>query len=126
MRTPTGLAERWAWWEAAVSGGEPPTHVDEPQSGFYAVRKFAYGKWARGPLVPARIWWEPGETDPETGELLSPEICRAEIDGRRADPWRVWTWLAARPITENEWKWLTALSPLLPKKIPPKPKPRAA
>jgi hypothetical protein len=120
MRRPTSLAERWAWWEAAISGEPLPIHEDEPHTGFFAVRKFRYGDWARGPMVPARVWWEPGEIDVETGELLTDERCLAEIDGAPANPWRSWTWLARRPIPENEWQWLKALSPLLPSKIPPK------
>jgi hypothetical protein len=118
MRQPSSPADRWEWWEAALAGREPPVHDGEPHAGFFKVRRFSYGKWVQGPFVPARIWWEPGETDPETGELLTPEICRAEIDGRRADPWSKWTWLARRPISETEYRWLTALSPLLPTKIP--------
>lgn len=120
MRQPSSPAERWAWWEAAVAGQDPPVHDGEPHAGFFKVRRFSYGKWVKGPFVPACIWWESGEIDPETGELLSPEILRCEIDGRRADPWSKWTWLARRPITEAEYQWLKALSPLLPTKIPEK------
>jgi hypothetical protein len=120
MREPSTLEQRWAWWESAVAGDNPPVHEMDPQAGFYAVRKFRYGDWAKGPFLPARIWWE-SETDPETGELVSPEECRAEIDGVFVNPWRTWTWLARRPIPESEWKWLRAQSPLLPTKIPRRP-----
>lgn len=120
MRQPTSLEDRWSWWERAVSGDEPPIHDDEPHAGFFAVRKFRYGEWVSGPFVPARIWYAPAEIEPETGELLEPERLLAEINGKPADPWRIWTWLARRPIPENEWKWLKAMSPLLPSKIPPK------
>jgi hypothetical protein len=119
VRQPTTPEARWTWWEAAVAGEAPPTHEDEPQAGFYAVRRFRYGEWAKGPLVPARVWWE-AEIDPETGELLSDERPRAEIDGKPVNPWSTWTWLARRPIPESEWRWLKALSPLLPTKIPRK------
>lgn len=120
MRRPSTPAERWAWWEAAVAGDAPPTHPDDPQQGYFAVRRFPYGKWPKGPLVPARIWWEPGQIDPETGELCSDERCRAEVDGRPINPWSTWSWLAKRPIPESEWQFLRALSPLRPTKIPPK------
>lgn len=120
MRQPTTPAQRWAWWEASIDGQPLPIHEDEPETGFYAVRRFRYGDWVRGPLVPARVWWEPGEIDPETGELLTDEKCRAEIDGQPVNPWRKWTWIARRPISETEWQWLKALSPLLPTKIPAK------
>lgn len=120
MRQPSTPDQRWAWWEDAVDGRRPPTFDSEPQAGFFAVRRFRYGEWTKGPFVPARIWWEDGEIDPETGELLSDERLRAEIDGKPADPWRSWTWLARRPIPLSEWEWLKALSPLLPTKIPPR------
>lgn len=120
MRRPSTSSERWAWWEAAVAGESPPVHENDPQAGFYAVRKFAYGQWARGPYVPARIWWRDGETDPETGELASDERCLAEIDGKEVNPWTAWTYLAKRPIPESEWRWLKAQSPLLPNRPPKK------
>lgn len=120
MRRPSTPAERWAWWEASVAGEQPPIHEGEPHQGFYKVRRFPYGKWPKGPFVPVRIWWEPGEIDPETGELASDEICRAEVDGRPINPWSAWPWLAKRPIPESEWTWLKALSPLLPTEIPQK------
>ena len=124
MRRPSTAAERWAWWESAVAGENPPIHEDEPHEGFFATRRFKYGQWVKGPFVPARLWWEPGPTDPETGELLSDEQLRGEIDGQRINPWRAWVYLAKRPITEDEWKWLRAQAPLLPTKIPPKQSPR--
>lgn len=118
MRRPTSADERWRWWEAALAGENPPVHEQEPHAGFYAVRKFPYGIWPKGPFIPARVWWEPGELDSDTGELLSDEKCFAEIDGERVNPWTTWTWLSKHPISENQWDWLRAMSPLLPKKPP--------
>jgi hypothetical protein len=125
VRRATTSEERWAWWEAAVEGGTPPVHGEDPQQGYYCVRKFPYGEWPKGPFVPARIWWTPGEIDPETGELMSDETCHAEIDGEEVDPWTSWTWMARRPIQKNEWDWLRAQSPLLPKTIPPQKRSRS-
>lgn len=119
MREPSSAADRWRWWEDTLAGKDPPIHEGEPQAGFYKVRRFSYGKWARGPFVPARIWWDATDIDAETGELLSDEKLLAEIDGKPVNPWRKWEWIARRPITEEEWEWLKALSPLLPEKIPP-------
>lgn len=120
MREPSTPEQRWSWWERAVAGEAPPVHERDPQAGFFAVRKFRYGEWVQGPYVPARVWWEPGEIDPDTGELLTDERCRAEVDGKEVNPWNSWTWIARRPIAEAEWKWLRAQSPLLPTKVPPK------
>jgi len=110
------MRDEWSWWLAAIEGEDPPIHEDEPQSGFFKCRKFSYGKWVKGPYVPARIWWE-RQTD-ETGSLVADEICRCEVDGRPTDAWRIWPWLAKKPIPLSEWEWLRAMSPLLPNKIP--------
>lgn len=126
MRQPTTQEDRWKWWEQSLEGKSPLIHEDEPHTGFYKARKFAYGKWPKGPYVPARIWWVTGETDPETGELTTDEICRAEIDGKPTNPWRAWPWLAKNPISESEWEFLRAMSPLLAKSIPPRPPQRRA
>ena len=120
MREPSTLDDRWRWWESALAGEAPPVHEMEPQQGYYALRKFRYSDWPRGPYVPARIWWAPSEIDPDTGELLSDEQCLAEIDGERVNAWTSWTFMAKRPISEAEWRFLRALSPLLPSKIPPR------
>lgn len=118
MRQPSNAADRWRWWEDSLAGKAPPIHDGEPHAGFFKVRRFSYGKWVKGPFVPARIWWEATDTDAETGELLSDEKLKAEIDGKPVNGWNKWTWLARRPITEAEYEWLKALSPLLPEKIP--------
>lgn len=125
MRTPTTSAQAWAWWESVMDGA-PVAQTERPQTGFYKVRKWFRWKgervhWSQNEWVPARIWIEPGEIDPETGELISPEQVRLEIDGRREDPWRpagttqAWQFVMRKPISEDEFMWLTALSPLLPK-----------
>lgn len=101
-----------------MAGENPPVHEDEPHQGYFAVRRFRYGEWVKGPFVPARIWWEPGPIDPETGELCGDERLCGEVDGKPINPWRNWTWVAKRPISESEWQWLKAVSPLLPTKIP--------
>lgn len=118
MRQPSTSDERWDWWERAVAGEVVPVHEREPHAGFFKVRRFPYGQWRDGPYVPARTWWEPSEIDPETGELIADERLRGEIDGREVDPWDNWIWISRRPITEEEFRWLKALSPLLPTKIP--------
>ena len=112
MRRPSFLtrAERWAWWEAAVAGEAPPVFDDLPQSGFFKIRR-----WRAGPYVPAAVLWEPPPVHGETGELVADEMCWAEIDGWRVDPWESWMWLAKRPVRYEEWLWLRAMSTLSPR-----------
>lgn len=112
MREPISSEAKWAWWEAAIAGQNPPIHEREPQVGYYRMRR-----WARKQFwLPARIWLEPGEVDPETGELMSDEWLCAEIDGERKNPFVVWTWL--QPISLEDYEWTVAQRPLQPKKQP--------
>lgn len=122
MRRPTSLDERWGPWERAISGEDLPSispdeYYNDIYCGFFKLRKFPYGQWPKGPWIPARVWMDEAEID-EAGELLGDEVWHVEIDGRRVNTWRAWPIVRARPITEDEFKWLTALSPLLPSKIP--------
>ena len=122
MRSPTTREQAWAFWTNAVSLPDPsraPRAEDStPQAGLYKVRKWRNPANPNrpGPWVPARIELIPGEIDIATGELLSQETMRAEIDGKPADPQAVW--LYGRVATLSEWQWLEAESPLLPP-IPP-------
>lgn len=112
MREPSSSEARWAWWEAAVSGLNPPRYENEPQVGFYKVRR-----WPRLPYwLPARIWIADGPVDPDTGELLDDEWIFAEIDGERKNPLKVWTWL--HPVSEEDYKWIVASRPLQPNRKP--------
>ena len=117
MRAPTSAEDKWDWWERAINGEEVTILETEPQCGFFKVRKFRYGEWPKGPWLPARIWMEQ-DIDPITGELLSDEIFRMQINGRDVNPWTAWTYVARHPITQTEWEWLRAMAPLRASKIP--------
>jgi hypothetical protein len=119
MREPSSSESRWAWWEAAIAGEAPPIHERDPHVGYYRVRR-----WPRKAYwLAARVWLEPGEVDPASGELISDERICAEIDGERVNPIERWTWLAHNPITLEDYEWLKATRPLQPSK-PPLPKPQ--
>lgn len=100
-RTPTPLAEVYAWHRDALAGKRPAITY-EVHAGFYK-RKLVKG----GPFVPARIWLHQ-ETDPETGELVADEVYLCEVDGKRLDAEEQWTWLCSRPITEAEFNFMSA------------------
>jgi hypothetical protein len=103
VRLPTPPHVALAWWAAALTGKALPLIEGEPQCGFYRRRLVKGGPW-----VAARIWLEQ-ETDPDTGELLSQEVIRCEVDGQTADPLDQWAWLCANPIPEAEYQHLRAL-----------------
>ena len=75
-----------------------PIHEDNPIPGYYKRRLVRNGPW-----VPATIWIDGGERDPETGDLLSDETLRCLVNGRLADPYKQWTWLAGHPIKKREY-----------------------
>ena len=100
MRRPTPHDEAFGWWRVATAGGDPETTQD-PQPGWYKRRLVRGGPW-----VPARIWLY-SEVD-DAGELLAPEILQAECNGAWADPDDLWSYVAANPITEAEFKFLSA------------------
>jgi hypothetical protein len=89
------------------SGGSLATDWLEP--GLYKVRARPAGPW-----VPIRVWFEDGERDPDTWELLSDQRLRAEwhprTDNPRAysvDPRRFFN--RAHPIDRSEYEWLLTL-----------------
>jgi hypothetical protein len=103
MRTPTPLDAQLAWWRDALTGfGRIVAVIDVPQCGFFK-RKLVHG----GPFVPARIWLEQ-DVDEATGELLSDEIMLCEVDGKRCDPRDQWPRLWTGPISEAEFRYMTA------------------
>ncbi len=102
MRQATSREAAYRWHTQTLQAKKdgtkpPPIHENTPQCGWF-VRRLV----AKGPYVPCRIWLE-SPTDPETGELTGPELFRCEIDGQRRPVDREWTFLAGRPISEDEY-----------------------
>lgn len=89
--------------------------VDEPlPEGYYKVRARAKGPW-----IPIRIWLEDGDRDPETWELESDQIWKAEwaprTDSPRLFPVNPFQFVnRARRISEDEFQWLLILRSISP------------
>lgn len=101
MRKPTPEADAYAWHRAALAGQAPPIH-GHPEAGWYK-RRLVKG----GPIVAARIWIH-SPIDPETGELIGPEIFLCEVAGQARDAQEEWTWLAYDPISKAQYDYLVA------------------
>lgn len=101
MRMPTPHRVLYHWHTIALAGLSPPID-DTPQCGWYK-RKLVRG----GVFVPARIWMLQ-DICHATGELLSDEVMQCEINGSPADAHDAWSWICANPITEQEYRYLTA------------------
>ncbi len=97
--------------------GAMPIRDGEPREGFY-MRTRAPG----GAFVPAKIWFDDGDRDPETGELMSDQVLRCEVDGKPADPYDQWLRLAKHPITEAKYRFMVADAAWCREHAPDEPK----
>lgn len=105
MRRPTSPEEAYRWHNAALAHiakngtgtrNGPRISENEPQCGWY-LRKLV----KNGAFVPCRIWLEQ-PIDAATGELTGPEQMLCEVDGKRRNPLDEWTWICAKPISEDD------------------------
>ena len=101
MRKPTTINEQYRWHAEAIVKLQPPIHADDPQCGWYRTKLTKGGVW-----VPAQIWLEQ-DIDPLTGQLANDERFYCVINGQHKDAYEHWHWLAAEPITEDEYEFLT-------------------
>lgn len=74
-----------------------PIDINEPQEGFYRRRLTRRGMW-----VPAKIWWEYGEVDPESGHKMADDVLHCLVDGKPADPYKQWIFLADHSLKGGE------------------------
>lgn len=87
----TATGDQWAWWRAALAGGAPPIHADEPAAGFYETRSKnkATGEVTRGVVA---YWYAPD------GALCC-KSGAAMLDDLRAR--ERWPYASKRPITKE-------------------------
>jgi hypothetical protein len=85
-----------------MCAGERVQITTEPVPGFYQRRMVKHG-----PMVPVAIWIDQ-DIDPETGELMADEVMRCLVNGKDADAQAQWSDVAGHPITEREYRFLTA------------------
>lgn len=106
MREPTTAAAALRWHTQALNDRalhlELDIDYDDPQPGWYLARMVR-----GGPFLPARLFIEQ-EVCPDTGELLSDECLKCEINGQLRDPFEAWIWLANDPIEESAFNYLMA------------------
>ncbi len=75
--------------------------INEPQVGYYRRRLVRRGMW-----VAARIWWEYGEVDEESGHKMADDVLHCLVNGKKRNPYTEWLWLAKEPITEAEYRFM--------------------
>jgi len=77
------MSKQLTYWHSTLQGKSLPIHENDPQEGWYRTRP---RKGYRS--LPVRIW-----RDEASGGLL------AVRDGRRVDPYEVWTWACLNPVS---------------------------
>lgn len=94
----------------------PAPDITRPQPGFYRTRFVKNGPW-----IAARIWLD--DSIPER-----PAVLLAEVDGKEADPYRIWPSVIGNDITEidfrhlgNVRRWAQTSAPHAPEAQPFKP-----
>lgn len=95
--------------------------IDDIREGYFKLRLRAKGPW-----VPVHVWLEDGERDPETWELLSDQLFKAEWAPQANSPrfYPVpWQGLLNRlhPISKDEFQWLIALRTIPSRQLSRKP-----
>jgi hypothetical protein len=90
------MTDPYTWHKRAIAGEKPPIHTTA-ECGWFLYK-------SQDGMVPASIFWESPEIDPETGEILADQELRCEIGGVAADPQEMWLWLAKRPISKSEYE----------------------
>lgn len=81
------MSDVWQWWRDALAGKEQTIDADSPKCGFYKMRDGKDGPW-----LPVMIRMD--------GDTMR---CRVG-DNSGADPLKVWTWCASRPISKDDAK----------------------
>ena len=114
MRRPTKPDELLAWYRRAIANAQLPEHARErlpvtmePQCGWFRRRLIRGGPW-----VPARIWVEIHDQPVDAaGELVADEVLlwRCTVNGVEKEAEDEWPILCGRPITEDEFEFLSGL-----------------
>ena len=88
--------------------------VRSVHEGYFKTRAYKNGPW-----VPVRVWLEDGDRCPDTGELLSEQMYRAEENRRLNDPLAFnqidpfdEKCIYRREITKEEFQWLILMKTL--------------
>lgn len=76
------MSDSYSWWRQALLGEFGPIHENDPQPGYFRMRKGRGGPW-----VPVAIW------DADAGSCLA-----CLVDGSEKDPFEVWTWVCRYPV----------------------------
>ena len=86
------MSNPYTYYQSALSGIFGPVHENDPQCGYYRMRRGRGGPW-----VPVAIWREVTGEDEITGISDSGKLV-CLVDGLEKDPFEVWTWVCRYPV----------------------------
>ena len=75
------MSQSYTYWRNALMGQFGPIHENDPQCGYYGMRRRRGGEW-----IPVAIFRE------DDGEVLA--LCKGEMK----DAFEVWTWCCRYPV----------------------------
>ena len=89
------MSNPYTYYKSALMGVFGPVHENDPQCGYYRMRRGRGGPW-----VPVAIWRE----DPEGfgirehSEISDSGKLVCLVDGVEKDPYEIWTWVCRYPV----------------------------
>lgn len=86
------MSSTYTYYRSALTGVFGPVHENDPQCGYYRMRRGRGGPW-----IPVAIWREApvsnqNSANSDSGKLVS------LVDGVEKDPYEVWTWVCRYPV----------------------------
>ena len=87
------LQFNYTYYRSALKGVFGPVHENDPQCGYYRMRRGRGGPW-----IPVAIWREATGGDQNSAISDSGKLV-CLVDGIERDPFEVWTWVCRYPVT---------------------------
>jgi hypothetical protein len=101
------MSDPYSYWMSALAGEKPKCFVDDPQLGFYHKGVYQRGITRKGIFIPQeganskRVGWEPVAIFMNEGEMTG-RVGDEDLTGDALN--ELWTWVAANPISEEDYR----------------------
>jgi hypothetical protein len=82
----------YTYYQSALKGVFGPVHENDPQCGYYRMRRGRGGPW-----IPVAIWREATGSD-QNSEISDSGKLVCLVDGVEREPFEVWTWVCRYPV----------------------------
>jgi len=82
----------YTYYRSALKGVFGPVHENDPQCGYYRMRRSRGGPW-----IPVAVFREATDCD-QNSEISDSGKLICLVDGVERDPFEVWTWVCRYPV----------------------------